>query len=73
MNSNKNIVIPIKWIYQIDLGNICNDGINHSITYKVFFSANKFETPDFNSKVIENGFGAQRGIYKARLLWYSGK
>lgn len=73
VNSNKNIVVPIKWIQSIDLGKICNDGLNHSIIYKIFFSSNKYENPDFNSEAIKSDFEAQRGIYEARLLWHSGK
>lgn len=73
IKTNENIVVPFNWIQNIRLGEISNNGPNASIIYKIFYSLDLSEIPDFNAVEIKSVCDGQRGCYKARLLWFFGK
>lgn len=72
IKTNENIVVPFKWIQHVHLGEMCNNGPNASVIYKVFSSPNSSETADFDTEEIESPLDGQRGCYKARLLCFFG-
>lgn len=65
IGSQKNIVIPIKWIESFNTTSMANDGINQSMIHKIFYSKNQSEMADFKLPTNPLYFN-ERGCYLAR-------
>lgn len=65
-NRNK-IVIPISWIYSIDIVQAMNRGISKTKEHKVFFSTDIFEDPNFRLPV-RNDFDGTTGCFLGHVM-----
>lgn len=72
-NSKQKLVIPLKWIYSIDITQIMNYGISHTKQHVVFYCNDPDEEPNFRLP-IQNDFDEnQNACYYARVLHIFGE
>lgn len=71
--SKENLVVPVKWINQLNLSSHANLGVNCAESHVIFYSLDKTKSADFKlpiSNLFEND---KDGCYLARLNKYFGK
>lgn len=73
LDSQRNLVIPLRWIFSFELKKWVNDGINPSSQYKIFFSQDANETPNFSLPINVGEFYGQTGCYIAQIRKLFGK
>lgn len=53
-NSRKKLVVPIKWVGNLDLLQILNIGLSHTKDHVIFYSKNRSDEPNFAAEVKEH-------------------
>lgn len=62
-------VVPIDWIYGLDLADTVNNGVNNEVTVLVFYSKNR-KHANFNLPINIQFNSEDDGCYLARLNKY---
>lgn len=72
--ANKYIVIPEKWIYDVNLESLETYGVNSNRNMLIFWSKNFQEEPNFAMEKSSDFPSANdRACYLARMIRYFGK
>lgn len=72
-DSKTKLVIPISWIYSLDIVQIFNRGVSHSKNHKIFYHKNKNTEPNFRLRVRNIFDENVHACYHAKILNGFGK
>lgn len=71
-NPVKVVVVPAKWIKEIDLVECADAGVNQSKSTVVFYCSDQKKQADFSLAVLDH-FSIQPACYNGRIYKFEGK
>lgn len=71
--SRKRILVPVKWIKEIDYERVFNHGVNPSDDFTIFFSPQPEKKPNFDAPVLDVFSPDEDACYEARVFRGFGK
>lgn len=71
--SKKKLVIPARYVYELDLPYALSFGVNKKVNHLVFYSQNEQDHPFFNAEIKETFNELESGCYFARIIRCFGK
>lgn len=71
--SKKQLVVPLQWIFAINMSASISEGVNKKIDHLIFYSPNENVDPVFTSQIQEDFDVTKNACYHARIVRCFGK